>query len=64
MPCLLPLQWSGREDSPTFLGVRLGAVCVYVDGVFELVREVVPDCTGGYKDLVSSFEVDYGWNVV
>jgi len=24
------------------------------------VWEVVPVCTGGYEDLVSSFEVDYG----
>jgi len=55
----------GRERRPpTCLGVKLGAVCVYVDGVFELVWEVVPVCTGGYEDIVSFFEVDYGWNVV
>jgi len=54
----------GRENSPTCLGVKHGAICVYVDGVFELVWEVVPVCAGGYEDLVSSFEVDCGWNIV
>jgi len=44
--------------------VKLGAVCVYVDGVFELVWEVMPFCMGRYTDLVLFFEVDYGWNVV
>jgi len=29
-----------------------------------LVWEVVPVCTGRYEDLVSSIEVDDGWNVV
>jgi len=52
---------SGEKTPPP---VNLGAVCVYVDSVFELVWEVVPACTGGYEDLVSSFEDDYGWNVV
>jgi len=69
------LQWSGRGNEtfmsssgektpPTCLGVKLGAVRVYVDGVYELMWEVVPVCTGGNIDLVFSFEVDYGWDVV
>jgi len=31
---------------------------VYADGVFELVWEVVPVGTGGYEDIVPSFEVE------
>jgi len=54
---------SSGEKTLTCLGVKLGAVCVYV-GVFELVCDVVPVSTGGYEDLVSSFEADYGWNVI
>jgi len=38
--------------------VKLGAVCVYVDGVFELVWEVMPFCMGRYTDLVLFFEVN------
>jgi len=54
---------SGEKTPPPVWELGLEP-SVYFDGVFELVWEVVPVCTGGYEDLVSSFEVDYGWNVV
>jgi len=64
------LQWSGRRNETLIsstresLVVKLGTVCVYIDGVFDLVWEVVSVCTGRYEDLELFFEADYGWNVV
>jgi len=46
------LQWSGRRNE------------TFMSSSGEKRLEVVPVCTGGYEDLVSAFEVDYGWNVV
>jgi len=46
------LQWSGRRNE------------TFMSSSGEKTLEVVPVCTGGYEDLVSAFEVDYGWNVV
>jgi len=55
------LQWSGKRNE-TFMSSSGEKT---PPPVWELSWEPpVYMLTGGYIDLVSSFEVDYGWDVV
>jgi len=57
-PWLIHMLSNNKKPS-TCLGHKLGAVCVYVDGVSALVWEVAPVCTGRYEDLLLFFERFY-----